>query len=99
MSMLKKMAWSFTSFKKIRSLRFEHTNKTIGFVLFLTFISLLPTFFFMTLTIVNGYHIATTDLPKSVSSFSISNSQLTSSQPFTKKSKRYRFYLKPLTVY
>ncbi|MCM3183122.1 DUF1189 domain-containing protein [Priestia megaterium] len=95
MSMLKKMAWSFTSFKKIRSLRFEHTNKTIGFVLFLTFISLLPTFFFMTLTIVNGYHIATTDLPKSVSSFSISNSQLTSSQPFTKKVNGTAFILNP----
>ncbi|AXI31387.1 hypothetical protein CIB87_20955 [Priestia megaterium] len=85
MIMLKKMAWSLTSFQKMRSLRFEHTNKTIGFILFLTLISLLPTFFFMTLTIVNGYHIATTELPKSVSSFSISNSQLTSSHPFTKK--------------
>ncbi|MDT2045451.1 DUF1189 domain-containing protein [Priestia flexa] len=58
MEMFRRFLMSTYLSKKVVMLRFEHPNKTIGYILLLTAFSLLPALLFMIPTIVSGYQNA-----------------------------------------
>ncbi|WP_110111352.1 DUF1189 domain-containing protein [Bacillus sp. CGMCC 1.16541] len=79
MNVFQQLFYSLYSPKVVAMLRFQGIGKTILYVFLLAFLSLLPTIFFLTQTIVTGYEQAKTTLLTDVNEFTINNDTLDSS--------------------
>ncbi|TYR82397.1 DUF1189 domain-containing protein [Priestia megaterium] len=100
MNIFQRLLISTSSLKKMSALRFEHPNKTIGYVSLLTFLSLLPAMFFMIFTILSGYHISIHQLSDKNTDFYIQDFKLydesATNNPLTLSTKYTNFIFDPL---
>lgn len=88
---------SIYSPKDIASFRFQGIGKTIFFVFLLTFISILPSIFFISTAITTGIDSAREIMKEELPAFSIHNGQLSAktSIPMTIKKKNFTIILDP----
>ncbi|MBM7701512.1 DUF1189 domain-containing protein [Metabacillus iocasae] len=79
MNAFHQLFYSLYSPKIVAMFRFQGIGKTISYLFLLTFLSLLPTMFFITQTVVNGYAQSKTILLTEIRDFSIQDDSLYSS--------------------
>ncbi|WP_428909128.1 DUF1189 domain-containing protein [Niallia sp. Krafla_26] len=80
MNIFKQLIVSLYSPKDISTFRNQGIGKTILYVFFLTFISLLPSFYFFSTTVVNDFQMMQTTVQNDLPSFTIENGELSSEE-------------------
>jgi hypothetical protein len=97
MNIFKQFYISFYSPKDIASFRFQGIGKTILFVFFLTFISILPTIFFLSTAITDGINTAKSVISDQLPPFAIQNGQLSAktNAPVTINKENFTIVLDP----
>lgn len=97
MNIFKQFIKSVYSPKDIALFRFQGIGKTILYVFFLTLLSVLPTIFYLSTTIMTGIDTVKTVIQDQVPSFTIKNGQLASSSkvPITINQNQFTVTLDP----